>query len=60
MNRQGAIEIINTTKILLGRMSGKTAFIEALERLQQPIALAEFLGWEEGLSICVWLGNTRL
>ena len=49
MNREEALEIINKTKISFGRKNGKTAFIEALDRLQKPMTLAEFLGWEEGV-----------
>ena len=47
MNRKEAMKIIRSNRPIY--RDWQEEFDEALERLQQPPTLAEFLGWEEGV-----------
>ena len=47
MTREEAIEVIRSNRLFY-RDWKQEKFDEAVERLEQPITLAEFLGWEEG------------
>ena len=47
MTREEAMNIIESNRVYY-REWKREEFDEALDRLKQPITLAEFLGWEEG------------
>ena len=47
MNREEAMKIIKSNRPIY--RDWQEEFDEAVERLRQPLTLAEFLGWEEGV-----------
>ena len=58
MNREEAMKIIKNNRPIY--RDWQEEFDEAVERLKQPLTLAEFLGWEEGVEYMCLAGKYKV